>query len=529
MRLVQKIVRILSPRFSFLKHLHLANKIIVPAVCLLSSFAAYSQNIRPNIIVFLVDDMGWVDTSVPFADSITTLNRRFHTPNMERLARDGMKFSNAYATPVCTPTRTSMLTGMNAAHTGITNWTSPIKDNNTDNDDEQMRPAHWNYNGLSPVPGIPKTMYATTFPQLLKDAGYFTIHVGKAHWASRGTPGANPYNMGFMVNISGHAGGHPQSYLAEDNYGNLPGKAQAQAVPDLEEYFGSNIFLTEALTLEAIKSLEAPIQNKRPFYLNMAHYAVHTPIMADKRFFQKYFDAGLDTVEAAYATLIEGMDKSLGDIMDYIESKGEEKNTIIIFMSDNGGLSLSPPRGGKPHSQNLPLRAGKGSVYEGGIRVPMIVKWPDIVKPGSVAGGYIIIEDFFPTILELAAVNKYNTEQAIDGKSFAPVLKNSGYQPENNRAILWHYPNKWQKKDGPGINYFSALRQGDWKLVYNLRTEKKELYDLKTDPGETNDLSQQHAEKVNELSRLLAERLREWKSPMPVLKATNKPAAYPDE
>ena len=153
---------------------------------------------RPNIIVFLVDDMGWQDCSVPFYSSITSLNQRYHTPNMERLANEGMKFTNAYATPVCTPSRTSMLTGMNAAHHGITNWTSPGMNKNSDNVDAILEAAPWKINGLSPVAGIPQTAYATPFPKLLKEAGYFTIHVGKAHWASMGTPGANPYNMGFI-------------------------------------------------------------------------------------------------------------------------------------------------------------------------------------------------------------------------------------------------------------------------------------------------------------------------------------------
>lgn len=486
----------------------------------------YGQQ-RPNIIVFLVDDMGWMDTSVPFGDSIMPLNRLFHTPNMERLAKEGMKFTNAYATPVCTPTRTSMLTGMNAAHHGVTNWTSPWKDDNTDNPDDQLGPANWNYNGLSPVPGIAKTIYATPFPQLLKDAGYFTIHVGKAHWASRGTPGANPFNMGFMVNISGHAAGHPQSYLATDNYGNLPGKTQPQAVPDLEEYFGTDTFLTEALTLEAIKSLDGPIKNKQPFYLNMAHYAVHVPIMADKRFLQKYLDAGLDSIEAGYATLVEGMDKSLGDIMDFIRKKGVEKNTIIIFMSDNGGLSLAPPRGGEPHTQNFPLKAGKGSVYEGGIREPMLVKWPGVVKPSSISKQPVIIEDFFPTILQMAGIVKYKTFQSVDGKSFVPVLKNENL-PDTTRSFVWHYPNKWIRQGGPGINYKSAIRQGNWKLVYNMQTGKNELYNLLDDVGETNDLSGLYPDKTKQLASLLAQQLKKWKSPMPVFKNTGKAVPMPD-
>lgn len=503
-------------------------RLLVCLLWLLNNITASAQARHPNIIVFLVDDMGWMDTSVPFGDSIMPLNRQFHTPNMERLAKDGMKFTNAYATPVCTPSRISMLTGMNAAKHGVTNWTSPQKDINTDNADDEFNPAAWMINGLSPVKGIPNTVYATTFPQLLKDAGYFTIHVGKAHWASQGTPGANPYNMGFMVNISGHAGGHPQSYLASENYGNIPGKTQPQAVPDLEEYFGTDTFLTEALTLEAIKSLEAPIKIKQPFYLNMAHYAVHVPIMADKRFLQKYLDAGLDTVEAGYATLIEGMDKSLGDIMNFIRRKGVEKNTIIIFMSDNGGLSLAPPRGGEPHTQNLPLKSGKGSVYEGGIREPMLVKWPGVVNPSSVTKQPVIIEDFFPTILQMAGVVKYKTIQTIDGKSFMPVLKNENYT-DTARSLVWHFPNKWIPQGGPGINYKSAIRRGNWKLIYDMQTGKNELYNLQDDIGEMNDLSGQYPERTKALSVLLGKQLREWKSPMPVLKVTGKMVSYPDE
>jgi arylsulfatase A-like enzyme len=288
---------------------------------------------KPNIIVFLIDDMGWQDCSVPFDQTASAFNARYHTPNMEKIASQGMKFTNAYATPVCTPTRTSLLTGMNAAHHGVTNWTSPQRNNSSDNPDQYLQAVDWNINGLSPVPNIPKTVYATPFPKLLQAAGYTTIHVGKAHWASMGTPGANPHNLGFQINIAGHAAGHPQSYLGKDNYGNLPGKASAQAVPDLEEYFGTDSFLTEALTLEALKALEQPVKNRQPFFLNMSHYAVHTPIMADKRFVQKYYDQGLDSIEARYASLVEGMDKSLGDIMHWLDQKGIASNTIIMFLS----------------------------------------------------------------------------------------------------------------------------------------------------------------------------------------------------
>ena len=486
----------------------------------------FSQT-KPNIIVFLVDDMGWQDCSVNFWTLASPLNKLYHTPNMERLAQQGMKFTNAYAAPVCTPSRSSMLSGVNSAHLGITNWTSPWKNYNTDSKDEQMSESVWNINGLSPVPGIEKTYYATPFPALLKEAGYYTIHVGKAHWAPMGTPGANPYNMGFMVNVSGHAAGHPQSYYGKDNYGNISGKTSAQAVPDLEEYFGTDTFLTEALTLEAIKALQAPIRNKQPFYLNMANYAVHTPIMADKRFIKKYLDTGVDTTEAKYASLIEGMDKSLGDIMDFLKEKKVDQNTIIIFMSDNGGLSTTPLRGGKAHSQNLPLKAGKGSVYEGGIREPMIIKWPGVVQPNSTANQYVMIEDFFPTILQMAGLKNYKLVQSVDGKSLIPILKNANYS-DTSRSLIWHYPNKWIDKDGPGINYYSAIRKGNWKMIYSMRTGKKELYNLAIDMGESNDLSENYTDKLLELSTLLSNQLRKWKAPMPRFKNTGQPVLFPD-
>lgn len=486
----------------------------------------YAQQ-RPNIIVFLVDDMGWMDTSVPFGDSAGALNKRYHTPNMERLAREGMKFTNAYATPVCTPTRISMITGLNAAHHGVTNWTSPKKNNNTDQADEQFSPAPWKINGLSSEKATPNTVHATTYPQLLKDAGYFTIHVGKAHWGAAGTPGANPYNLGFMVNVSGHAAGHPQSYLGKENFGNNPGRASAQAVPDLEEYFGTDTFLTEALTLEAIKAMEAPIKSRQPFYLNMAHYAVHDPIQGDQRFVQKYLDAGVDSIEARYASLLEGMDKSLGDLMDFLKMQDIEKNTVIIFMSDNGGLSLTPPRGGEAHTQNLPLKAGKGSVYEGGIREPMIVKWPGVVRPGTVAKQYVIIEDFFSTVLEMAGIKNYKAVQQVDGKSFVPLLKNPALKDEE-RVLVWHFPNKWQPADNLGINYKSAVRQGNWKLIYNMRDGSRELYNLQSDVGETTNLASKFPDKVEVLSSLLAQQLRNWKAPMPVVKNTGKAAPMPD-
>ncbi len=504
---------------------------------------------KPNIIVFLVDDMGWMDTSVPFGDTIMARNSMFHTPNMERLAQQGMKFTNAYAAPVCTPTRVSLITGLNAAHHRITNWTSIERDTpsdgihiafdpagksiNSDGDSihwkrDDLESPEWNYNGYSPVKGISHTTYATPLPKLLKETGYYTIHVGKAHFASSGTPGASPYNLGFLVNIAGNVAGMPQSYLSEDNFGNMPGKTSFYAVQNMTEYYGTNTFLTEALTLEALKALEQPIKSRQPFFLYMAHYAVHLPVNADPRFIQKYYDAGLDSGQAKYASMMEGADKSLGDIMDFLQQKNIDKNTIILFMSDNGGISVSTEKGGELHTHNLPLREGKGSVYEGGIREPMIVKWPGVTKPGSKTDQPVIIEDYFPTLLELAGAGNTHIVQELDGKSFVPLLKGID-QYDEERIFIWHYPHRWKTEELPQIDFMSALRKGDWKLIYDMKTQKLELYNLKNDIGEMKDLSETYPERVTQLAKELGDKLRTWGALMPQSHATNKIVPWPDE
>lgn len=514
------------------KHIDMKKLITVLLFFMLEStvFAQVKKQIRPNIIMFMVDDMGIMDTSVPFCDSIMPFNKRYHTPNMERLAKEGMKFTNAYAQPVCTPTRVSYLTGMNAARTHVTNWTSPTKNNDTDKKDKQFAPLNWNINGLSPKGNIERTVYATPFPQLLKDAGYYTVHVGKAHWGSMGTPGASPYNMGFMVNIAGHAAGQPQSYLSEQRYGNMPGRAQAAAVPDLEAYYDTGIFLNEALTLEAKKALIAPINEKRPFYLNMAHYAVHLPIMPDPRFVQKYYDRGLDSTEAKYASLVESMDKSLGDIMNFLNEKNVAQNTIIIFMSDNGGLDAHE-RGNPVNTNNFPFRSGKGSVFEGGIREPMMIKWPGITRPGSVNSNPVIIDDFFPTILEWAGVNQPKIIQKTDGISLIATLKNPKIKLAD-RPLVFHYPNRWTTVNDEkllGINYYSAMRYGNWKVVYEMRNEKLTLYDLSKDISERNDLASKNPAMLKKLANVFGKSLKERDAQMPILNATGRAVNFPDE
>ncbi|MEE9361476.1 MAG: sulfatase [Cellulophaga sp.] len=482
--------------------------------------------IPPNIIVFMVDDMGWQDTSVPFWDKITPYNKLYKTPNMERLTAEGMKFTQAYATAVCSPTRVSFMTGMNAARHRVTNWTL-VKDSMQpmEKNHPTLSFPHWNVNGISQNEFTKFAVHATTLPSVLKQAGYFNIHVGKSHLGAIGTPGADPLNLGFDVNVAGHAAGAPGSYLGKDNFGNGKKGGETWAVPGLEQYYGKDIFLSEALTLEAIKAMDVAITAKKPFFLYMAHYAVHTPIMGDDRFLQKYLDQGLEPVEAKYAALVEGMDKSLGDLMNYLEEKDIDDNTIILFMSDNGGLS-AVARGGEKHTHNKPLSSGKGSAHEGGIREPMIVKWPGKVKENTVSNDYLIIEDFYPTILEMAGIHSPEIVQKIDGISFMPLLKEEPIEGE--RSLFWHYPNEWGPS-GPGIGASSAVRRGDWKFIYYHVDQRMELFNLKEDIGEANNLLESNTDKAKEMAIILSDYLFNVDAQMPTYKETGIQVPMPIE
>jgi arylsulfatase A-like enzyme len=505
----------------------IAERLLVAVVVSLFAFhAGAATDPKPNVVVFLVDDMGWQDTSVPFYYSnglpvVTPLNKKFHTPNMERLASEGMKFTSAYTCSVCTPTRVSLMTGLNAARHKVTNWTLR-KDTPTDGKHPTLQPPEWNVNGLSPDPATPRAVCAPTLPQLLRDFGYRTIHVGKAHWGALDTPGADPKNLGFDVNIAGHAAGAPGSYLGGQNYAHVKGE-HVWDVPGLESYHGTETFLTEALTIEANKAVEESVHERKPFFLYMAHYAVHVPFAPDKRFYQKYRDAGLDNTEAMYAALVEGMDKSLGDILQHLECLGVASNTVVFFMSDNGGLSAQG-RGCAPHTHNAPLSSGKGSAREGGIRVPMIVRWPGVVESGSVCPQPVIIEDFFPSILEVAGVAaSMKPSPKVDSRSFVPFLRgNTVSRAVEDRTLYWHYPNVWGPT-GPGIEPYSAVRRGDWKLIFYHAGTHFELFNLAEDIGEKTNLFENHKDKAKELTSVLVGWLKETGAQMPIEKSTGKP------
>ena len=480
---------------------------------------------RPNIVLFLVDDMGWQDTSEPFWHRRTPFNERYHTPNMERLARGGMKFTQAYACAVCSPTRVSLLTGQNAARHRVTNWTL-YRDKAQDAASPVLRYPPWNVNGISQQPGVERTVHAQCLPSHLQQAGYRTIHVGKAHFGAVDTPGADPLNLGFAVNIAGHAAGGPGSYLSEQGFSaQWRGGDPVWDIPGLDKYHNSGVFLTEALTREANSAMEQACDEGQPFFLYMSHYAVHVPFAEDRRFIDKYRDAGLPEQEAMYAALLEGMDKSLGDILDCIDRLGIAEDTVVLFMSDNGGLSAHG-RDGQAHSHNKPLSSGKGSVHEGGIREPMIVRWPGVTAADSLCDDYLIIEDFFPTILQMAGAPAV---EGVDGRSFVPLLR--GEKGSAERPLFWHYPNNWGP-EGPGIGSYSAIRKGDLKLIYYHepdRTQRYELFDIAADIGETTNLAADRPETVARLGGELHRFLLEVDAQMPIDLQTNRPVPLPGD
>ena len=465
----------------------------------------------PNIVVFLVDDMGVMDSSVPFLTDDSgapvryPLNDFYRTPNMEQLAKNGIRFSTFNAMSVCSPSRIAIMTGQNPARHKTTNWIDPDNNNAGPNG-----PPKWNWQGLGSTD--------VTLPKLLQSNGYRTIHVGKGHFGPRDSVGSNPLNLGFDVNVAGSSIGMPTTYYGQRNYGNAGNgvaKAGTHAVPGLEKYHGSETFLTEALTRESISEITSAVQAGKPFFLNLAHYAVHGPFDSDPRFASEYVDARAPPLAKAFATLVAGMDKSLGDIISHLESLGVAENTLILFLGDNGtDAPLGPPH---TVACAAPLRGKKGSHYEGGTRAPFIAAWakPNSdnaiqkripISQGAIQSQMAAIYDLFPTILEVANVTSPQ-EHTLDGKSLLPLL--TGVR-DSSRAdrFLMHYPHAPHRTD-----YFTTLRIGDWKVIYHYFPSEVsggshyQLFHLAVDPFEQKDLSLQEPEELKRMMRAMSDEL----------------------
>ncbi len=478
---------------------------------------------QPNIMVFLVDDMGMMDTSVPFLTDKTghpkryPLNEFYRTPAMERLAAKGIRFNQFYAMSVCSPTRVSIMTGQNAARHRTTNWINPRQDNAGPHG-----APNWNWAGLR--------RDDVTLPGLLRQLGYRTIHVGKGHFGPEGHEGAEPLNLGFDVNVAGAAFGAPGSYYAEENYG-LGTRREHHAVPHLEKYHGSDTFLTEALTIEAKKRVTESVSRGEPFYLYFSHYAVHAPFDSDPRFADHYRNSDKPANAKAFATLIEGMDKSLGDMMDHFEALGVAKDTFIIFLGDNGS---DAPLG---HQHEVacaaPLRGKKGAHYEGGMRVPFIAAWaklnPDSeiqqqwhIPAGAIQPQVASVEDLFPTILDLTG-GEAPADHKVDGHSLRTLLSGQS-DSSRDEQFLMHYPHAPHRS-----NYFTVWRDGDWKVIYHTLPEEPttgghiqfedghyELFNLAQDPFESKNLAGSHPKELDRMMEGLVTALEEHDAVYPV-------------
>lgn len=503
-------------------------KIFTCLIVIVSAFPLLeAADRRPNVIVFLVDDMGVMDTSVPFLTDESgqpkryPLNDYYRTPAMARLAKQGIRFNNFCAMSVCSPTRISIMTGQNAARHRATNWINPANNNKG-----PQGPPDWNWTGLD--------RDDVTLPSVLEKSGYTTIHVGKAHFGPNDHVGSEPLNLGFQQNVGGASFGAPGSYYGEKKYG-WGTKRKHHAVPHLDEYHGSDTFLTEALTIEAKKRLTATVESGKPFFLHMAHYAVHAPFESDPRFAGNYSESGKPKNAQAFATLIEGMDKSLGDLLDHLDELGVAEDTLIMFLGDNG--SDAPLGHQHAVACAAPLRGKKGSHYEGGMRVPFIAAW---AKPNSdnklqkslpIPAGRIhsqvaTVEDLFPTIVELVAANS-PVEHTVDGQSMARLL--TGQADDSRQTdFLMHYPHAPHRS-----KYFTSYRNDEWKVVYHYFPSKEsegghyQLYHLMTDPFEQKNLADTKPAVLKKMMAKLAAELEAHEAVYPVSQPNGDEAVKP--
>jgi arylsulfatase A len=413
-----------------------------------------------NFVFILIDDMGWKDLGC-YGSTF------YETPNIDRLAGQGMRFTDAYAAcPVCSPTRASILTGTYPARLHLTDYLTGRSDRPSQ---KLLRPKVRQYLSLE----------ETTIAKELKERGYVSASIGKWHL---GGEAYSPVKHGFDINVGGTITGSPPG-------GHFRFRTPTLTARDDQEY------LTDRLTEEAEKFME---QNKdRPFFVYLSHYAVHIPLEAKKDLLAKYQAKAKPSdgqTNALYAAMVESVDDSVGRIMKKLDQLGIADRTVVFFTSDNGGLSVEEGPN-TPATSNAPLRAGKGFLYEGGIREPLIVKWPGVTRPGSVCRIPVCSIDIFPTMLQMAG--DAADLRSTDGVSLVPLLKQAGEWKRN--ALYWHYPHYSNQGGRPS----GAIREGHFKLIEFFEDGKRELYNLREDIGEKRDLAAAMPEKATALHAML--------------------------
>jgi arylsulfatase A-like enzyme len=434
----------------------------------------------PNVILILIDDMGATDLGC-------TGSKTYQTPNIDRLAADGMRFNVAYsACTVCSPTRASLLTGRNPAQLHVTDW---IKGHVRPK--AKLRVPDWTME-------LPEA--EITLAETLKAKGYATASIGKWHLGPK-----MPEQHGFDVNVAGTQRGQPPSYFSPYNIPTLP------EGPDGE-------FLSDRLTAEAEKFIE--VNRDKPFFVYLPHFAVHTPLQGKKDVIARYKEKikpGDPHSNAVYAALVESVDDSVGRLRQKVESLGIANRTVIIFTSDNGGLIGGPKNA---ITSNLGLRAGKGSAYEGGVRVPLIFNWPGVVKAGSVVESPVITGDLFATVAELAGAEARASDEY---QSLVPVLRGTGAVKE--RPFYWHYPHYHPG----GATPYAAIRDGDYRLVHFYEDGREELYNLRSDPEEQQNLASTQPDRVTKLSAQLSDWQKKVGAQMPVPNPNFQPSSSSEQ
>jgi len=480
------------PRVSSM-HLHsFANMFSLGAIALLSCFslglASHANEKSPNVILILVDDMGWVDLACQGSDF-------YRTPNIDRLAKEGMRFTNGYAAcAVCSPTRAAVQTGRYPHRLGVTDWIRSLFQRGGLGTPEKNPTEHvGGKNRKLLCPPNPYWMDSSeiSLAENLRKSGYKTAYIGKWHL---GDEGWYPEKQGYHENFGGCDYGQPPSFF--DPYNNpkhrhptiragihkLPGRKPGE-------------YLTHREADEAVKLIRN--WKDRPFFIQVSHYAVHTPIQAIQEVADKYkFKEGMSETNRKYAAMVESIDDCMRDILSELKKHGIDENTLIIFTSDNGGLD----RNGSP-TDNAPLRSGKGYCYEGGIRVPFLVRWPAKVPAGKTSDFPVSSIDLFPTIMEATGTD-LPKDRPIDGLSLGKHLESGGKKSPNRETLIWHFPH-YRHAPGP----YSIIRKGDFKLI-KFWEGIYELYDLKKDLGETKNLAGSMPDKVRELDAVLLKRLK---------------------
>lgn len=431
---------------------------------------------KPNIVFFLIDDLGWRDVGC-FG------SRFYETPNVDRLAQQGMRFTSAYSNgPNCAPTRACLMSGQYSPRHGV--YTVGTA-------------ARGNARGRKLIPVKNTTTLRgdiVTIAEALKPAGYVSASMGKWHL---GSDALGPIGQGFDVNVGGNRAGHPRSYFSPYRNKDLADGPKGE-------------YLTDRLTDEAIKFIEA--NKDRRFFLYLPHYAVHTPLQAKKDLIAKYRSkkpAG-GQGNAVYAAMIDSTDQGIGRVLAALDRLHLAERTVVIFFSDNGGV------GGI--TSMAPLRGAKGMLYEGGVRVPLIVRWPGKVKAASVCEEPVIGVDFYPTLLELAGAPE--PKQTLDGVSIVPLLRQAGGL--KREAIYWHFPAYLQGRGGRNKNWRTtpagAVRAGSFKLLEFFEDGGLELYDLDRDIGEKSNLAEKMPDKTRELHAMLVKWRKAVKAPVPTEK-----------